>query len=170
MDDYDRFVIFSLARSRDRPPALNHLGQPSAWFVRSVQSDLDALEAHMAKRTNRPARSPQTWAETTFVDIRLDNKAKTHFNQWMEQGNDEISLLLATFVSNDHKLSLSWDDQNVCFVASATCKDEQSPNHNCCISSRSQDWFEAIALTLYKASVLLGETPWTDVKNDRSWG
>lgn len=170
LDEFDRVMLSHLPRTRDRPLLLNHLNQPSAFFVRSVQNDIDVLETYMAKRTNKPVRNNPSMFNTTFVEVRLGNAEKNHFHQWMEQDQETLGIELGTFISNDHKLSVSWDDQNVCFVASATCRDESSVNHNCCITSRSQDWFEAIMLTLYKATVLLGDKAWQSQSSDRSWG
>lgn len=166
-----RLTITDLVqRSRDRPISLNHLKYPTNFYFRTIETMCQEIGTIMAKHTNRRSPSQKNSFDVTFVDVRLSAQDKEQFTSYMLQEADELNLNLADFIADDHKFSVTWDDENKCFIASATCRDEGSINHNCCISSRSQEWYEAMQLTVFKATVLLGGKAWTDAKTDKSWG
>lgn len=170
MDETRRLVAFLLHRARDRPLALNHLNYPSNWYLAQIETDILLMGVDMAAKSRKTVPNFNGAFQTVFVDVRLAQQDKVQFEQFMQQGDDELGLLLAEFVSNGNKFSLTWDNDNSCFIASATCRDEGSVNLNHCISSRSQDWFEAVMLTVFKATVMLVDKAWSEVTSDRSWG
>lgn len=110
------------------------------------------------------------WPEITFINYRLSAEEKKVWNAWSEKNANTAVDELAIFMSNGHKTSISWDLNNSCWIASSTCKDDKSINHNKCIMSRSQDWLEAMMLNLFKASVVCKDGDWSDMKSDDTWG
>lgn len=105
-----------------------------------------------------------------FVTINLDAAAEKHFRTYAKDVGDKVVSELALFIAEEHKIGISWDINNNCFIASATCKDEKSENHNLCITARSDDWFEALLLLLYKAKVVANGQPWHNVSRPATWG
>lgn len=120
--------------------------------------------------TNARRSASNSGFTTTFIDVRLAKADGDQFRAYMQQGNDELALEMATLVSQGHKLSLSWDNKNVCFIASVTCRDEKAINYDCCITSRSDDWFEAIMLCVFKAVVLANGKAWQEMSEKSNWG
>jgi len=166
----DPYTLDQLPLVRDRPFYANHLGEPSAYWLRSVNHMFDQLyEEIMAKMTSRNASKRPDW-QVDFIEVRLDKEEVKAFNVYAKRPQEELSLDLATTISNKNKLSVSWDEKNVCFVASCTCRDIDSANENCCISSRSDDWWEAICLTMFKINVVLGDKAWREGQSSASWG
>lgn len=123
----------------------------------------------MAKRngTTQPNRG---WPETQFVTIRLNGKHKDGFREWMQRNSEEVALDVASFMSDGHKSSITWDDTNACWIASSTCKDEASKNYNHCLSSRSSEWYEALAMNVYKHNIMCNKGAWVDQQEDNDWG
>lgn len=118
-----------------------------------------------ANRFNRNA-----FQQVEFVTINLDTAAEKAFRIYAKDNLDKLVPMIAEFMAEPHKLGLSWDDSNNCFIASATCKNEKSENHNQCITARSDDWSEALLLLLFKHYVVAKGGTWSDVSRPIAWG
>jgi hypothetical protein len=121
-----------------------------------------------AKKQNKA----QQWRNDSveFVNIRLTVKQKETFKAWFLENESELPNLLAVFLTAGYKLSLKFDSEHNCYIASATCFDDSMENHNKCLSSRSQDWLEAMALNLYKTDVLSEDGVWESSAVGSDWG
>jgi len=162
--------IHNLLYWKTYPYHLNHMGYPSAHFVRTLDSKIQYMgELIMAsKAAKKPANSG--WTQTEFVTIKLTGKAKDDFHTWASRKEADVALDVASFISNGHKIGISWDDSNKCWIVSATCKVDGDVNENCCITSRSDDWFEAMAMNVFKATVLCNGGAWRDQQESSEWG
>lgn len=105
-----------------------------------------------------------------FVTINLSADDGKKFNGWKETLGDVWADEFATYVSNGFKVGLTWDNNNACFIASLTGKEEGSKNYNCCLTARSQEWVEALQLVHFKASVFCADGRWQDHSTSVSWG
>lgn len=123
----------------------------------------------MAKK-NAQANTSRGWTETKFVTIRLNGKHKDGFREYMQRPPEEIALDVASFMSSGHKTSITWDDNNACWIVSSTCKDDSSKNLDHCISSRSQEWYEALSMNVYKNNVICNKGAWIDQQEENDWG
>jgi len=123
----------------------------------------------MPAKTKPSPKGKNDWG-MTFVNFRLGKEEKDEFKAYMSAKPDILSEKLAIFIGEGHKVSLSWDDNNKCFIGSATCKDEGSINNNHCMTSRSDDWFEALMMNVYKANELAAGTAWSDLSESADWG
>lgn len=169
-DMYDRATALGVVRSRDRPLPVNHLGFPSAYSIRTLNLFFDEWWDKMAKKSSRNSTAQKPEWQVTFIDLKLDKSDQADFRKYASTGDGELSLELAQTIADGNKLSVAWDDNNQTYIASFTCKDEDSVNYNCCISSRSQEWFEAILLGCYKINKLCYNKPWKDVSASDDWG
>lgn len=152
------------------PYGLNHLGEPSAHFVRFITRKIEQLEERvMAKKTNSPGNN-QDWQNTVFVNYRLGKDEKAAFEEWSSRKADTVALDLAQFMSSGAKTSITWDSKNNVWIVSATMKDESHKSYNECLTSRSDDWYEAMRLNAYKALVLAKNGKWSDLSADEDWG
>ena len=121
----------------------------------------------MAKQA--PAQR-NNFAQTIFVNLRLDDQQTKQFHGWQKERGEELVDDIAIAMAEQGKLSVSWDDANKCFIAALTCKDQKSANCDHCVTSRSADWYEAVALTVFKANVLLKDKPWSEASSQANWG
>lgn len=119
------------------------------------------------KQQNSNGRS---WDKIEFVNINLSKAEKTQFKSWFADNQAEIPRLASVFIGAGYKMSLKWDNSNECFIATATCDDESLSNYGKALSSRSDDWVEAIALNIFKTDVLSEEGVWEGNGKGNSWG
>lgn len=110
------------------------------------------------------------WAETKFAQVTLTADQKDEFHRWWNQKAFDVPLEISTMIANGWKAGLTWDDANKCFIASATCKDERSVNANVCVTSRSDDYTEALLLNVYKVNVLFKNQPLPTERGGNTWG
>lgn len=108
--------------------------------------------------------------DVVFVNVKIDIAEEGKFNAWTSRKDGEVAFDIAKAISDGHKIGLSWDSGNACFIVSATCKDDASINYNHCISSRSDDWYEALMMTVYKVQVMLADKAWSSGAERSNWG
>jgi len=138
--------------------------------LQRLQRFIFNLEADLMPRGKASARKQSNFVETEFVSVRLDKEQALAFASWLEQDNESRALDLAEFITAGHKTSITWDDYNSCFIVASTCKDEASDNNNKCITSRSNDWYEAMMLNVYKANVIFDKGAWEADAQTNAWG
>lgn len=126
-------------------------------------------EMIVPKTSTKRQHNREPWM-TDFIDLRLNAADKDAFRAWMENTFEDLLFKQADVVSSGWKMSLSWDMQNVCFISSATCRDETSVNFGVTVTSRSEDAFEATCLTVYKLSVLFPEQDLRKAGSSNNWG
>jgi hypothetical protein len=170
METYRSIFSQRLQLARDRPVPLNHIGYPSNHHINHINRIILTQEAFIMPRSSASSGTKRDWGNTQFVNYRLNAQEKVKFRTYMEQSTDELSLILATFISAGHKVSLTWDDENKCYIASATCKNPKSANLDCCLSSRAPDWFEALMLNPFKSDVLMGGNAWKAESGEDNFG
>lgn len=160
----------NLQQILNRPIPLNHLGDPSAFFIRSINRLFDTWEVFIMPAKTKAAAAFQNGFTTKFVNFKLGKDEKEEFEAYMSQKPDKLVEELVVFISEGHKLSQSWDDKNKCFIASATCKDEGSINHDYCMTSRHPEWYPAVMMNVFKHNVMAKGTPWADLMESEDWG
>ena len=169
----DRFIpshILSLVKARDRPINLNHMGYASNWFLTQLNRSILNIEVSIMPSKSSRNAAKNSWVDITFVDIRLSKADTTAFREFMQKSPDDLSLALADFIADGNKTSMSWDSEHNTFIAAATCKNPDSVNKDCCITSRSSEWFEALMLNVFKHLVICKAGEWVGEQTDRSWG
>jgi len=123
----------------------------------------------MSKKNSSAAANKPDW-QVTFVQLKLNEETASAFTKWMERKEPEIALDVAAFMSNGHKTSITWDDDNKCWIVSSTCKEESNKNYNHCLSSRSSEWWEALCMNVFKNNVVCKDASWTDKQSNANWG
>lgn len=127
-------------------------------------------EVVMPQNKKQQQNSQQQWQKVEFVNINLSKSEKTQFKAWYSENQAELPRLLTAFIAAGYKLSIKWDNENACFIATSTCIDESLNNSGKALSSRSDDWLEAIALNLFKTDVLSEDGTWESSGKGNSWG
>lgn len=105
-----------------------------------------------------------------FVTIELTAKQEADFEEWVVSATPKLSEYTGELVSSGHKLGVSWDGDNECFIVSVTCKDEAQDNANKCYTSRSDEWVEALLLAIYKWDVISKRSTWAGKAKRSNWG
>jgi len=115
--------------------------------------------------------SPQSnWNKIEFINVTLTEPQKKEFKVWAKEQSASIADELGQVMVDEYRVSLVWDDSNQCFIATFTGKVDQSTNADKALSSRSDDWYEAIALTLFKHKVVFGGKAWNGETSKNNWG
>lgn len=123
----------------------------------------------MARKNSEVGANKLDW-QVTFVQLKLNEETASAFSTWMERKEPEIALDVASFMSKGNKVSITWDNENKCWIVSATCKEQSSPNYNHCLSSRSNEWWEAMCMNVFKHDVVCGGGSWTAKQSNANWG
>jgi len=89
-----------------------------------------------------------------FCTILLDTEQKSVLKEWLNNNQADLDTYFHNMVTDGWKTSCTWDDVNDCFIASATQRFDDDKNYNVCVSSRSDNLYEAILITYYKIYVL----------------
>lgn len=114
--------------------------------------------------------SNANWTAIEFVSCTLSAEDKKAFTAWHKQHANDWFSLLTDLVGSGYKFTLSEDATNDCFIASVTCKEERNPNVNKCLSARSNDAAEAMALLMFKHHVLSDNGIWLFESAANNWG
>lgn len=101
-----------------------------------------------------------------MVQFKLNMDELNQFDQWLQQKGFNFDVRVTNHLIEDHKLGISWDGYNDCFIASSTAKGEKNKNTGSCLLSRSTDWREAVALNLFKQEVVYANGIWRPRKDD----
>ena len=123
----------------------------------------------MAAKNSRNGNTKTDW-QGEFIDIRLLSDEREAFSAWVEKQGEDLSVEVGVLISNGWKTSITWDERNVCFIAASTMKDENDKNYNCVVSSRSENFYEALALNAYKINVLHKNADLRKVGSTNNWG
>jgi hypothetical protein len=105
----------------------------------------------MAKNTKNNAQFRFT---TQFAAIRLSAEDKVSFQTWLAENGDDYGNFVVIAQNDGWKVGSRWDGVNDCFIHSFTMTDEDDRNANICVTSRSDNYFEAFFLNYYKAYVM----------------
>lgn len=105
-----------------------------------------------------------------FASVRLNESDKAAFDEWMDKRTKDFIQLQTDMLVSGWKLSVKADLENSCFIVSYTCGAEKHINYNVCVSSRSDDWEEAIWLNLYKVLVLYQNAALPTDQPKNNWG
>ncbi len=118
-------------------------------------------------------RNPQAkfdYREVQFVNMRLDTSQKKQFSLWMDKLGEQCHAEIGIFISSGWKTSITWDADNACFIASSTNVEPTSVNFQYCLTSRSDDWSEALCLNVFKFNVLANGDSLSALVSSNSWG
>lgn len=106
-----------------------------------------------------------------FVNVRLVKDDKKKLAAFTEQIAPDLADHLINFIGSGFKLSINLDAQNDCYIVAATGTQNARVNKGLCMTSRSEDLFEAIYMTLFKHEVLCDNDSWGEpVGNGSNWG
>lgn len=112
-------------------------------------------------------RYPSDWK---FVSIALSSADERNFTEWYARERDNFVAMLEDLMASTYKLSLSYDFDNTCFIATISGTKSSSVNSNSSISARSDEFLEAVCLVLYKHYVMCEGGDWSEHARPSNWG
>lgn len=118
----------------------------------------------------KKSRRQNTFVPVEFVNAPLTAEEKKAFKAWYKGEPDKVFTGLINLIPHGYKQSVSWSDDQQCFTASLTCRDEENPNFNMCLTGRSNDYWEAHAIVFYKHEFLSEGGIWAFDTQSSSWG
>lgn len=151
---------------------INH---PDQWYmpnnhgINFLNQAMERLGEAIMPAKKRQDKKPQ-YNQVEFVNVSLTKKDKETFKTWYDARIAELPDMVAKFISEGYKISFRWDSDNECYICSATCIDESMENHNKCLTSRSDQWLEALALNLFKTDTLCKDGIWESTETGYNWG
>ena len=108
-----------------------------------------------------------------YIDLKISEDQRGVFNDWYLKPGSLWWDLLAECLADGLALSLKWDAENQCFVVTLTGAGISNSNERYALTARSSDATEAMALCVYKHSVLMGgiwDSFMPRTGTMRSWG
>jgi hypothetical protein len=156
------------ALARDRPKYFNKI--TPQYLAGHLTSVLGYFSGDLHKMANKKSSAQSNWNKIEFINVTLTEPQKKEFKVWAKEQSPTIADELGQVMVDEYRLSLVWDDNNQCFIATFTGKQDQSTNADKALSSRSDDWYEALALTLYKHKVLFNGKTWNGESTKNNWG
>lgn len=125
-------------------------------------------EAHIVAGKNE--KKYTGFNQTEFVNRNLLEDEAKAFVAWFKTENERIPDMLGQIMVNEIKVSCTWNDANQCYIATFTGKEDHKYNPFKALSSRSDDWFEALAMTAYKHLILFRGGKWEGDTVKNNWG
>lgn len=130
-------------------------GLTPAGFAHSV--GVSFLEmAIVARGAKKTAVTAAAGGLPRFVDVKLDQLQKKDF-AGSKLTAESLVVKLQDLCDAGYRVGCSWSGENQTYTVSLTCRDEQSPNNGCCMTSFAGQLDRAVSLALYKHYVVCGE-------------
>lgn len=108
--------------------------------------------------------------KTKFATISLDAETKELCKAWLEAHSKDLDTFFTDMVRDGWKTSLRWDETNDCFISASTNVDEDSRNYDVCVTSRSDNMYEAILISYYKIYVMFDRKKLPVEPEKQNWG
>lgn len=114
--------------------------------------------------------NPKDWIQVDFVSIEMTSDDKKRFKSLSQDELNDLCGKTQRMIETGYKASITYDQTNSCFIFSLTCKLENHANFNLCLTSRSDNMWEAMALAAFKTLYLCPDGEWSSHKRDFSFG
>lgn len=100
-----------------------------------------------------------------FINVRLTDEDKTAFAAWLKENEASVMTDFLECVTKGFKFSLSYDPDGDFYLATFTAGGLKmiGLNARACMTARAPDWFEAVALLMFK-HVVLAKGNWGSFK------
>lgn len=115
-------------------------------------------------------KSKKFVSDIEFVNYKMDAAEKKAFKVWYVNSPEKYFTDLINLIATGYKSSVSYSDDLECFTHALTCQDETSPNYNKCLTSRSDDYWEAMAISMFKHLELSEGGIWVFESAKNNWG
>ena len=147
---------------------LYHKGETT--IVRKFNRLVNNMEFFIMPRKYQQAKEFSNASGFRFVNTRLTAQQASEFREWAKVETGSIVVFIAELLGDGYKLSLTYDHNSNCYVASLTGHGEHAINPSLIMTSRSNDWQEAVMLNAYKHFVIFQGKTWETTETNPNWG
>lgn len=116
------------------------------------------------------ARKKLNQFSTKFAAVKLSVADRKKFQDWKKDNGADGDVLYTELVRGGWKGSQSYDQENDCFIWSMTQRNERDINYDVCVTSRSDNMYEAMLLGIYKLLVLYPDQALPTESPRDNWG
>lgn len=135
--------------------ARSRRGLSAAGLVHSV--GVAFLEmAIMARGAKKTAAAAAANGMPRFVDVKLTGEEKAAFIAWARTPQGLVAFL-QDLCDDGYRVGCTWSGETQSYTVSLTCRNPDSPNSGLCMTSFAHDLLTAVALAVYKHTVVTGE-------------
>lgn len=150
-------------------------GHPPRGYVRNrhllrLNALLDFILLNSLKRGIPMPKKSKSFEGFWFASAQLQAAQKADFEKWVDVNRVDGFSLIAEHCHQGYKFSVRWDGDNVCYIASMTCHDKQSPNFQGVMTSRAADAGDAMLMNVYKHSEVEDGEIWPRETDRDTWG
>lgn len=110
----------------------------------------------MARGAKKTAEAVAARSLPTFVDVKLTAEDKLRFVDW-QCTPEEVLQFLQVLCDDGYRVGCSWSGETQAYTVSLTCRNAESPNNGLCMTSFAKDLHMAVALAVFKHTVMTGE-------------
>jgi len=128
---------------------------------------LEGIICDMAKQSR--GKAPRVF-DIEFVNVTLNESQRKDFKAWYATSFESLADEIGQVMVDDYRVSCNWDDNNQCFIATFTGKTDNRANPSRALSSRADNWFEALGINLFKHTVLFKSGEWDGEGVKNNWG
>lgn len=130
----------------------SHRWRSTRWVIDIVNQYMEVMVAR-GKKPVTQGKGSNNGYNTAFVDVSLGGATISDVAAGFG-GSDKLASAIQAFCWDGYRVGLSYNAANDAFIASATCRDETSPNYNCTMTAFAGDWVTALQVLLYKHHVV----------------
>jgi hypothetical protein len=112
--------------------------------------------AIMARGAKKAAEDVTKTGMPKFVDVKLTAEDRAGFVAW-KCTPQEIVTFLQDLCDDGYRVGCSWSSETQAYTVSLTCREASSPNAGLCMTSFAKTLDLAVALAVYKHTVVTGE-------------
>lgn len=132
-----------------------------------IEYQLSSKDYGMVQKRNKNGSYS---SDFQFVNYKLTQEDKNKFEQWRKKLGDQLEQTVLDLLQAQIKQSTSWDEDSKCWICSWTGTEDNILNAKRCITSRSPNYFEAMALNAFKSEIIFNGEVWEVEFNSNSWG
>jgi len=107
----------------------------------------------VARGKGKPTSEQKSGTMPRFVDTKLDVEQRRQFLAFSMTGVELVDAMQA-FADNGYRVGVSWSGETQAYTVSLTCRASGDPNEGLCMTSFAGSLDRAIALAVFKHTVV----------------
>lgn len=133
-------------------------------------ADCELPKITVMKGTHKMAKNKSTLGEWNGIaKVAFNNPERRKYDDWIKTKPD-IELEVGELIGQDYKVSFSHDSRSGAVMCSVSCYAASSPNYKYTLISRAPTFWDALAVSIFKHTVL-ADGVWTEAETeDDMWG
>lgn len=105
-----------------------------------------------------------------FVDYQLTHDQKEEALSLLAEGIEPVLEQANALMLNGYRFTFTYDRKNDCVIVSIMGKEKDNVNYGKCMTSRHRDVEHALAIAVYKQSVIFQTEAWSESRPEERYG